>query len=203
MTREVRILGAGGLGRELFHWARACGLSPVGFIDDNPAALSGFDAYPPVCGGVAEAPVDLPILCGIGQNPIRVRCVDSLKARGATFASCVHPRAVVLPGSVLGEGTVVAPFAYVACNATVGAFAFLQAGSVVGHDVLAGDFLRMDTGAFVGGFAVLGDRVTVYTGAKVMPGKRMGDDSVLGAGSALMSNLPAGRTAFGLPAVRC
>lgn len=201
--QAVRILGAGGLGRELFHWAAACGFRPVGFVDDNPAALEGFPGYPPVCGGVDSASVDLPLLCGIGQNPVRVRCVAALKARGARFASCIHPRAEVLPGSVLGEGAVVAPFAYVACNAAVGAFAFLQTGSVVGHDVKAGDFLRMDTGAFVGGFARLGDRVTVYTGAKVMPGKRMGDDCVLGAGSVLMSNLPPGRTAFGLPAVKC
>lgn len=200
--REVRILGAGGLGRELFHWASVCGFSPVGFIDDNAAALDDFPGYPPVCGGVADAPVDLPLLCGIGQNSVRVRCVEILLTRGARFLSCVHPRAELLPGCVLGAGAVVAPFAYVACNVTLGDFAFLQTGSVVGHDVRAGDFLRMDTGAFAGGFACLGNRVTVYTGAKVMPGKRMGDDSVLGAGSVLMSNLPAGRTAFGLPAVR-
>ncbi len=197
---DVQILGAGGLGRELYHWAKAAGLTPVGFIDDNPNALDAFPEYPPLRGDTDTAPLDVPILCGIGQNPIRVRLVAKLKARGATFASCIHPQAVVLNGAVLGEGAVVAPFAYVACNVKVGDFPFLQTGAVLGHDVIAGDFLRMDTTAFVGGFARLGNQVTLYTGAKVMPERTVGDCATVGAASLLITNLPAHATAFGVPA---
>lgn len=195
----VLILGAGGLGRELFWWAQEAGLTPVGFIDDNPDALKAYSDYAPVIGSVAEAPLTAPVICGIGQNPIRQRCVRTLLERGAAFASCIHPLARVCHAT-LGKGAVVAPFAFVGADAKVGDFVFLQTGAVLGHDVTAGDFLRMDTTAFAGGFARIGHGVTLHTGAKVMPGKTVGDGAVLGAGSTLLSNLPAGATAFGSPA---
>lgn len=199
MTNTVLILGAGGLGRELFWWAKEAGLRPIGFIDDNPEALKGFTDYPPIIGDVDSAPLGSPILCGIGKNPVRKVCIERLRARGATFASCIHPQAKVL-NAKLGEGAVVAPFAYLGADAVVGDFLFIQTGAVLGHDVRAGDFLRMDTTAFIGGHARVGHGVTLHTGAKVMPGKHVGDGATLGAGSVLLSNLPAHATAFGVPA---
>ncbi len=200
-TQNVLILGAGGLGRELYFWAKDCGLTPIGFIDDNPHALDQFSDYPPILGSVESAPLSAPILCGIGQNPIRISCIEKLKARGATFASCIHPQAKVL-NAHLGEGAIIAPFAYIGADATIGDFLFMQTGSVLGHDVKAGDFLRMDTTAFIGGYATIGHHVTLYTGAKCMPSKTMGDNCTLGAGSVLLNNLPPHTTAFGIPAMK-
>lgn len=197
--KQYYILGAGGLGRELCHWLTDAGCRCAGFIDDNPNALANYHGYPPIVGDTESAPLDKPILCGIGQNVIRCGCVARLKARGAVFAAFVHPLAKVLP-STLGEGAVIAPFAYVGADAVVGDFLFLQTGAVIGHDVRAGDFLRMDTTAFIGGFAQVGNHVTLHTGAKVMPSKTVGDDCTLGAGAVLISNLRAGNTVFGVPA---
>lgn len=199
MSNNVMILGAGGLGRELCQWALEAGLRPIGFIDDNPEALHKHAGYPPILGSVEAVPLVAPILCGIGQNPLRRACVERLRERGATFASCIHPQAKVL-NATLGEGAIAAPFAYIGADAVVGDFLFIQTGAVLGHDVRAGDFLRMDTTAFIGGFAQIGSSVTLHTGAKVLPGKHVGDGATLGAGSVLLSNLPSGATAFGIPA---
>lgn len=197
--KRYYILGAGGLGRELCHWLADGNCTCAGFIDDNPHALDAYHGYPPIVGDTDSAPLDLPILCGIGQNILRINAVERLKARGAVFASFIHPAAKVLP-CVLGEGAVVAPFAYIGADATLGDFLFLQTGGVIGHDVCAGHFLRMDTTAFIGGFAKLGDAVTLHTGAKVMPGKSVGESCTIGAGSVVIANLRAGQTVFGVPA---
>ena len=198
-TRTVLILGAGGLGREVFWWAKEAGLDPVGFIDDNPAALGDRTGYAPIVGGVEEAPLTCPVLCAIGQNAIRRLCVERLADRGARFATLIHPQAKVLHAT-LGTGAVLAPFAYVGADARAGDFLFMQTGAVLGHDAVAGDFLRMDTTSFVGGYAVLGNGVTLHTGAQVMPGKRVGDQCTLGAGAVLLSNLHPSSTVFGVPA---
>ncbi len=197
--RQVLILGAGGLGRELFWWAQEANLKPIGFIDDCSHALDTFEGYAPILGSIDTAPLTHPILCGIGQNALRQICIERLLARGATFCSCIHPQAKVIHAT-LGEGAVLAPFSYIGANAHVGRFLFMQCGAVLGHDVRAGDFLRLDTSAFVGGGATLGNGVTLYTGAKVMPGKTIGHRATLGAGSVLLSNLPPQTTAFGVPA---
>ncbi len=198
----VLILGAGGLGREVYQWALDAGMMPIGFIDDNRDALQHHADYPPIVGTVAEAPLTAPLLCAIGSNALRQSCVERLTARGATFATLLHPQAKCLRAT-LGMGAIVAPFAYIGADASAGPFAFLQTGTVLGHDVQAGAFLRMDTTAFVGGYAKLGDGVTLHTGAKVMPGKTVGDHCTLGAGSVLLSNLRSGQTAFGIPAMTC
>ncbi len=201
MSQEVLILGAGGLGRELFWWAKETGLCPIGFIDDNLHALDTYADYPPILGTVDSAPLTAPILCGIGQNPLRQRCIERLTARGATFASCIHPLAKVYHAT-LGQGAIVAPYAYIGADAHVGDFLFIQTGAVLGHDVTAGDYLRMDTTSFIGGFAQVGSHVTLHTGAKIMPGKKVTSDVTLGAGSILMANLSTPATVFGCPAQR-
>lgn len=199
MTRHVLILGAGGLGREVFWWAKEVGMEPLGFIDDNPGALGSRTGYAPILGGVETAPLDCPVLCAIGQNTVRRVCVERLRARGAHFASLIHPQAKVLH-SEIGHGSILAPFAYIGADAHVGAFLFMQTGAVLGHDVRAGDFLRLDTTAFVGGYATLGHHVTLHTGAQIMPGKYVGDGCTIGAGAVLLNNLHASATVFGIPA---
>lgn len=193
------ILGAGGLGRELFHWLKDTATVCAGFIDDDPQALDAFRDYAPIVGNTQNCPLDLPILCGIGQNKLRIRCMDVLLARGAAVGSFIHPQAKVLT-TRLGVGAIVAPFAYIGADAVVGDFLFAQTGAVIGHDVRAGNYLRMDTTAFIGGFGVVGERVTLHTGAKVMPGKTVGDDCTIGAGSVVISNVRPGQTLFGVPA---
>lgn len=197
--KSFYILGAGGLGRELLHWLGDTSATCAGFIDDNPHALDHYTGYPSVVGNTETSPLNLPILCGIGQNLLRKSCIERLKQRGAHFASFIHPMAKVLPSSI-GEGAVIAPFAYVGADAAIGEFLFLQTGAVIGHDVQAGSFLRMDTTAFVGGFAQIGECVTLHTGAKVMPGKCVGDGCTVGAGSVVIANVRAGSTLFGVPA---
>ena len=199
--KRYYILGAGGLGRELCHWLKDAHAECAGFSDDNPHALARYTGYPAVIGDTDSCPLDLPILCGIGQNTVRQGCVARLQERGATFASFIHPLAKVLP-CTLGEGAVVAPLAYIGADAVIGDFLFIQTGAVIGHDVQAGAFLRMDTTAFLGGFSAVGDGVTLHTGAKVMPGKKVGDGCTIGAGSVVISNLRAGSTVFGVPAQR-
>ena len=54
--------------------------------------------------------------------------------------------------------------------------------------------------SFVGGFVKIGNFVTVHTGAKVLPRLKVGDNSVIGAGSVVTKNVPEGCTVFGNPA---
>ena len=46
----------------------------------------------------------------------------------------------------------------------------------------------------------VGERATVFTGASVIPGVRIGRDAVVGAGAAVIGDVPPGSTAVGVPA---
>ena len=56
--KHLIIIGAGGLGRQMFAWAKECPgynkeFDIKGFLDDNKNALNGFKGYPEVIDGVA------------------------------------------------------------------------------------------------------------------------------------------------------
>ena len=50
------------------------------------------------------------------------------------------------------------------------------------------------------GSPVLGDRVTVFAGAKVLGRVTIGDDAIIGANSVVLSDVPSGAVAAGVPA---
>ena len=100
--KRLIIVGAGGLGREVYTWTEAhpdCGClwEIAGFLDDNPAALDRFDYPVGILAAVvdyAPQPNDL-FLCAIGSPSIKRRVCGKLLGSGAEFISLVHPTAVI------------------------------------------------------------------------------------------------------------
>ena len=77
-------------------------------------------------------------------------------------------------------------------------------GIVINSAVRGGADLRLEHGVTIGaekGAApVLGDGVFVGAGAKLLGGIRIGDRSKIGANAVVLSDVPAGATAVGIPA---
>lgn len=88
-----------------------------------------------------------------------------------------------------------------------------SAGIAIGRDCLFGpfteildsDFHNLDpalrrSGPYRSAPVTIGDNVFVGTGAKILKGATIGDDSVIGAGSVVTGEIPAGVVAAGNPA---
>jgi acetyltransferase-like isoleucine patch superfamily enzyme len=93
----------------------------------------------------------------------------------------IHERAFS-EGAEIGNGTIVAAYAY------------LGAGAVVGQGC------RIGASAHVEG--ILGDGVVVERGALVAAGVRIGDGALVSAGSVVLADVPAREVAAGNPALR-
>ena len=100
--RKLIIIGAGGLGRQMYAWAKECkgylvDFDLIGFLDDNPLALEGFDGYPPVLSGISsyEVKKDDSFLLAIGDNENRIKCISVIKEKGGEFPTLIHPGAFV------------------------------------------------------------------------------------------------------------
>lgn len=98
---------------------------------------------------------------------------------------------------------------YVAPSATVGIETFLDshvhvlAGAVVSHGVELGEYSTVATGALICGEARIGAGVFIGAGAVVIHGGiTIGDHAVIGAGTVVIDNVPAGKTYIGVPG-RC
>ncbi len=205
--KRVLVVGAGGLGRELYGWASQhpdCGRAwtLAGFLDDRPDALSGYDYPVGIVGSIREyqpAGGDL-LLCGIGLPKNKKAVVELLLQRGAEFLTLIHPRATLGRNVRLGRGVAICPGAVVTCDVALGDFCLLNVNSSVGHNARIGAYCTLSGHCDVTGFAALEEGVFMGTHAAVIPSTKVGAYATIGAGSVAMGSVPAGATMMGVPA---
>jgi sugar O-acyltransferase (sialic acid O-acetyltransferase NeuD family) len=204
------IVGAGGFGREVLCYARDVGrdvttgtpLTVAGFLDDHRGALDGHAVGATVVGGVADAPIgpDAAFVIAIGDPRVRWKLAGALAARGARFATIVHPTAYVAPGARLGAGAIIGPFAFVSDNVTVGSHTIFNTYCSAGHDATLGRCVVMSPYAVVNGNTTVGDGAFFGTHATLVLGKRLGAWAKLGAGAVALADIADGTLAVGVPA---
>jgi len=209
MPAPLYILGAGGFGRELFHWLRQhpdCGKAweIAGFLDDNAEALKGFDYTPGVVGsvmGYKPRPGDL-LACAITHPKVKRSVVEGLLGRGAEFLTFVHPRATLGGNVRLGRGTILCPGVIVTCDVTLGDFVLLNLNTTVGHDAKVGHYVTANSHVDITGFCTVGEGVLFGSHAHLIPHSKVGDNAVIGAGACVVTEVPADTTVVGNPAVK-
>jgi len=204
--KRLIIAGAGGFGREVYHYAQEhpdCGRAweVAGFLDDNSklAALPG-----PLLGpieGYAPRPEDI-FVCAVGLPAVKRAVVGKLKAAGAQFMKFVHPRAYTGANVQLGEGCVLCPGALLTADIELAEFVTVNCLSSMGHDVRVGPFSTLAGHCDLTGFVRVGADVNFGSGARVIPSRIIGDGATVGAGSVVIRDVPPGVTVFGNPARR-
>lgn len=204
--KDLIIVGAGGMGRELLQWVEDLNRAETrwrikGFIDDNLGALSGFDCDYSVIGRIHEwePAEDEVFACGIADPMIKEQVVALLKSKGAQFTAVIHPTAVIGQNNLIGEGLVAYPNSCITSNAHIGDFVTLLS-SQIGHDAVVGDYSTISSCCDITGKVRIGRRVFIGSHVTIVPGRRVGDYAFLGAGSVVVSHVPAGARVMGNPA---
>lgn len=206
--RNLVIVGAGPLGREVCTWAGQCiqagqDYRLKGFLDDRPDALSGKRCELPILSTVEsyEPAADDTFVCAIGEPRYRRKYCAIIEAKGGMFTTLIHPSAVVGPTVSIGAGSIICPLSQLSCDISVGTHVLFGTLSTAAHDVTIGDFVQIcgsceiDGGADIGEGAFLGSRATI------LPGARVGAWSFVGAGSLVLRRVAPRTKVFGVPAV--
>ena len=204
---DVAIIGAGGFGREaLQHSMDARGAGwlhcVVGFIDDNPDALEGFDISVPILGGLdAISRTGIrSFIIAVGDPALRRRIAGVVAENGGRLVSLVHPTACVAPTARIGPGALLCPFALVAPDSTVGSNVAVNAYASIGHDSRIGDHCVMSPYSAVLGAVSLGAGSFLGTHCTITPGTTIGRCSKVSAGSVVTRDAEAGSLLVGNPA---
>lgn len=204
------IVGAGGFGREIFYWTQGQVQStgqdfPIGFLDDNPDCFKTFPSLAPYWVDRISDYVPRPgdrLLMAIGDPTIKLQIGQKLIDRGATFATYIHPKAVVTADAKLGTGCIVCPLTVICCNVTVGDFVALNLGTVVGHDSTISDGCTLSPHANVSGQSYLERGVFIGCQAVILPKVHVGEFARIGAGSSVIGHVRSHSTMLGVPAKR-
>jgi sugar O-acyltransferase (sialic acid O-acetyltransferase NeuD family) len=195
------IVGAGAQGRVVLEvWRAAAPGLDIEMLDDNPALHGGEVLGARVAGPVSLLGEGQPLaVVALGNNPLRLR-VAALWEAHAEWARPVHPSAVVFPSVTIGPGSVVFAGSVLNSCARLGAHVVVNTGVVVEHDCVLEDGVSVSPGACMGGRVHVERGAFVSTGVTLAPRVRVGAGSVIGAGAVVVSDIPAGVLAYGVPA---
>ena len=205
--KKLLIVGAGGLGREVYQWALDIQKDSrqwefIGFLDDNPNALDGFNLSDKLVGYITDyVPKENEFLiCAIGEPAIRAKICRRLLEDGAVFTNIIHPTALIERGSKIGNGVIICPRAMVFSNVRIEDFVVVNSLTTVGHDVTVEQNCVLSAHCDVMGSAYLEEEVFLGSGARILPSVRVARKARVGAGSVVIRDVEACTTVFGNPA---
>lgn len=199
----ILIVGAGGHAKVVADILHAQGDHVLGYLDDE-VSLHGQERLGfPILGSIDCYRDFNPngLIIGVGSNSARFEIVKRLDAvpRGL-WVNAIHPQAVIAPSVQLGIGIVVAAGVVINPDAVIGDHAIINTGATVDHDCAIGRFVHIAPGVNLAGNVQIDDECLIGIGSDAIPGCHIGAKAVVGAGSVVISDIPAGVTAKGVPA---
>ncbi len=205
---DLVIVGAGGVGRAAAATVAAINAERptwrlLGFLDDQRARQGEHLSDLPLLGGTGwlAGRDEVAAHVAIGSPALRRRIVRRLSALGVrTFATLVHPSVQLPPSARIGPGCFIYPGAIIDVDVTIGAHVIVNINSAICHDDQLADYVTIAPGVSLGGAVRLGEGAELGIGSCTIQGVSVGAWSVVGAGAAVISDLPANCTAVGVPA---
>lgn len=196
---EVVIVGSGGHAKVVIATAQAAGRPVRAIVDDDPATHGRRVLGVEVVGasGLVLGDPGALVVLAIGSNRARQRLAAAARCRFATIvhpAAIVHASVLVAPGSVVFAGAVIQP------ETVIGAHAIVNTSASIDHDCAIGDFVHVAPGVRLAGNVTLGEGAFLGIASCAIPGVTIGAWTTVGAGAAVVHDLPGGVTAVGVPA---
>jgi sugar O-acyltransferase (sialic acid O-acetyltransferase NeuD family) len=207
---EIVVVGAGGLGRETVEAVRAMNVDGaawhlLGYLDDEPSLAGTLVDGVPVLGGIEELkrlPNASVVVCtGRPDNYVsRLRIIKELGLPAERYAVVVHPTAAVSTSSRIGPGSVLLAYAALTAAVEIGSHVAVMPHVTLTHDDTVEDFATLASGVCLGGRVHIGQCAYVGAGALVRENRAVGAFALIGMGSAVTTDVPAGEVWTGVPA---
>lgn len=215
VARPVVVIGGGGMGRCVLDVIDADNLVATGVsggpawevvgvlddrtIDEGLLAARGVRHLGPVAD-LYELAADVGYLIGIGDGQTR-RLIDELgRSMHRVAPVLVHPNVHRGFDVQLGPGSIICSHVSMESNIRLGRHVHVNQNSTVGHDSLLGDYVTLSPLVALSGEVSVGDAAFLGTGSSVNQGLTLHERCVVGAGAAVISDVPARTTVVGVPA---
>jgi sugar O-acyltransferase (sialic acid O-acetyltransferase NeuD family) len=210
MTKQISILGAGGLGREVKQLIEEINIHQRiwklhGFYDDQREPGTFINGIP-VLGGINEA-----IMSDCEEFVIAIANPSALKeistkffACGKSFPNIIHPLSSMgcCETNEVGVGNVFANGFHMTANIKIGDFNVFNTRVTLGHDVCVGSFNVFFPNVQVSGNVSIADENIFGMNSSILQKKSIGSRNQIGAHSFVATNINSDLSVFGIPAVK-
>ncbi|MDR1482089.1 MAG: NeuD/PglB/VioB family sugar acetyltransferase [Synergistaceae bacterium] len=208
-AERIVIYGAGGLGREILHMLRLIHSGDesviLGFVDDGVPAGTVVNGLEVIGGMSCLSSMSEPysVVLGMAEPGVKRKIHRELaKDPMISFPNIIHPASCVSDCAALGEGVVIAARCEVSVDVRIRDCAFLNVGTLVGHDVGIGAYSSIMSMTVVSGNVNIGEGCMIGVHSAIRPGVRIGSNCVIDMGSIVLRDIPDGAAVFGNPARR-
>lgn len=200
---DILIIGSGGHAKVVADILLLTeGATPLGFIAKDSAYEGGGPFGLPLLGddeSVSDITHDGAVLA-IGENGLRKRLYDLYSGQGETLISTIHPSAVIAADAVIEPGCMICAGVVVNSGCRIRANTILNTGCTVDHDCDVGPHAHIAPGVNLAGDVNVNEGAFVGIGACAIQGVSIGAWSTVGAGGAVVENVPPQCTVVGVPA---
>lgn len=200
------LVAAGGLAREVIALEKSLGRAEeLLLVDDDPARWGTLVDGVRVMGPVVAAAEDFDgeiVLCA-GKGSVRRLIAHRLAAMGVTsarYGRIIHPSVEIPPGCTVGPGCILLSSVVMTAGVHLHRHVVAMPHVTLTHDDLVSDFATLCAGVTLGGGVRVGEGAYLGMSSSVRENVVVGPDAVLGMGSVLLHDLPAGETWAGVPA---
>jgi sugar O-acyltransferase (sialic acid O-acetyltransferase NeuD family) len=201
--------GAADQGRVNTSIMRSLGCEIAALVDDTKDMSSPFSDIPLLAGWAGLEPwltaqdmTQLGFVVAIG-NPfghVRIRLHEQLVSRGLAPVSFADPTSLLCASAALGDGLQVMAQALVHNDVRIGRQCIVNTKALVEHDCVLEDGVEIGPGTTLCGRVYVGANSWIGAGAVVRPRIRIGRNVIVGVGAAVVSDIPDGTVAVGVPA---
>ena len=139
-------------------------------------------------------------IVAIGDNAQRAAVADLLAQQGWHFATAIHPNASIGRGAQIGPGSVIMAGSVVNADAHLGFHTILNTGATVDHDCRIERGAHIAPGCHLCGGVRVGQNSLLGAGTTVTQGVAIGSKAIVGAGSTVIRDVADGTKVSGVPA---
>lgn len=201
------IIGAGGQSQavvEALEYNKKVNI--VGYLDDNIELLGEEISGKHVLGDISQLEdmvnngvVDSAFIA-IGDSKAREKYVQYIERYNLKSINAIHPKGIISDKATLGKGIYVGPGAVIGPYVRINDYSIININAIVPHYNVIGEFVNIAISVSLGGGCEIGRLSFIGIGSSIKQYKNVGENSIIGAGAAVVDNVPSNVVYVGVPA---